>query len=169
MWDHPDTIPAKPEFGNYFLQIDRTFFLVITDNKECFRNQNKNGVLRYLFPRKWQYCVGESVYRDPFLKTPVYGNYLTNQSYIMEQSYSLNESYTLMDDGGNSFAYPVIELLERGLYYVPQFTSNADLYDYQFQCDLLPLLKKYQEIAFIDTQRENTISSHIKTLLLIPG
>lgn len=58
---------------------------------------NKNGVLRYLFPRKWQYCVGESVYRDPFLKTPVYGNYLTNQSYIMEQSYSLNESYTLID------------------------------------------------------------------------
>lgn len=122
---------------------------------------NKNGVLRYLFPRKWQYCVGESVYRDPFLKTPVYGNYLTNQSYTMEQSYSLNESYTLMDGGENSFAYPVIELLERGLYYVPQFTSNADLYDYQFQCDLLPLLKKYQEIAFIDTQRENTISSKV--------
>ncbi|MDE7325646.1 MAG: hypothetical protein K2N63_05105, partial [Lachnospiraceae bacterium] len=110
---------------------------------------NENGVLRYLFPRKWQYCVGESVYRDPVYKTPVYGNYLTHQACAVREG------------GDGSEAYPVIELLEKGLYYVPQFASNADLFDYQFHCDLLPLLKRYQEIAFIDTHRENTISSKI--------
>ncbi len=100
---------------------------------------SENGVLRYLFPRKWPYCVAEPVhhYREGFF----------------------HENQHRMQNAGSMADYPVIELLEKGLYYVPQFTKNADLFDYQFHCNLMPVLKRYSEIAFIDTQRGNALSS----------
>ena len=112
---------------------------------------NENGVQRYLFPRKWPYCVSETVtaYGDSAYVNLSCADYLPNFA----------GSFCEM---GNCFEkYPIIELLERGLYYVPQFTKNADLYDYQFHFNLLPHLQRYQEIAFIDTNRENTISSKV--------
>lgn len=102
---------------------------------------NENGVLRYLFPRKWLYRVAESAesWRERF---------------FFEGSH---------DWGGEGSIdnYPVIELLEKGLYYVPQFTQNPDLFDYQFHSNLLPMLRSYPDIAFIDTQKENSISSKV--------
>lgn len=102
---------------------------------------NENGVLRYLFPRKWLYRVAESaeVWRERFF----FGG-----SHVRYGKSSTED-------------YPVIELLEKGLYYVPQFTQNPDLFDYQFHCNLLPMLQSYSEIAFIDTQKENSISSKV--------
>ncbi len=97
---------------------------------------SKNGVLRYLYPRKWLYRVAEAA--------DGYGRFGED-----------------VRRHGNTGDYPVIELLEKGLYYVPQFTKNADLFDYQFYCDLMPVLKQYSEIAFIDTQRGNAISSKL--------
>lgn len=104
---------------------------------------SENGVFRYLFPRKWLYRVAEPThgYGDGVLLSGVH-----------EPA-----------RGRDTQDYPVIELLEKGLYYVPQFTKNADLFDYQFHCNLMPVLQKYSEIAFIDTQKGNTISS--KTIL----
>lgn len=100
---------------------------------------SKDGVLRYLFPRKWLYRVAE----------PVHGY---GQGRYQEELHHMSRQRCADD-------YPVIELLEKGLYYVPQFTENADLYDYQFHCNLLPVLRKYSEIAFIDTRRGDALSS----------
>lgn len=103
---------------------------------------NENGVTRYLFPRRWLYRVAEV---NPGAECFFHGG-----SNGMEQGRAPGE-------------YPVIEVLEKGLYYVPQFTKNPDLFDYQFHFNLLPMLEDCPDIAFIDTRRENSISS--KTIL----
>jgi len=136
---------------------------------------NENGVLRYLSPRKWLYCVSEAVtaYGNSAYGNLSYtdcpprfsGNFCETENYCENKDfYIMGNPYRKKENrrgGGIQNAYPVIELLEKGLYYVPQFTENADLYDYQFHFNLLPLLRRYQEIAFIDTHRENTLSSKV--------
>ena len=71
---------------------------------------------------------------------------------------------------GNQKAYyirknhAVVEVMEDRLYYIPQIARKPDLFDYEFRCNLLPVLNSYQnreEIAFIDTGLKNSISSKI--------
>ena len=60
--------------------------------------------------------------------------------------------------------YTAVEVIKNGLYYVPVLSENPDLFDYEFNCSMVPMLEKFQaedKIAFIDTGRKNNISSNV--------
>lgn len=108
---------------------------------------NVNGVSRYLFPEcmtkgvaeKDIYCLGQGIFEHPECRR-------NQKAYHVQKNYAM------------------VEVMEDSLFYVPQLTRNADLFDYEFRCNLMPVLASCQNqggIAFIDTSLENSISSKI--------
>lgn len=108
---------------------------------------NANGISKYIFPEcmskgvaeQEAYCLGHRVFDHPACRRN-------------EKAFRTYKDYA------------VVEAIEDSLYYVPQIAQNAELFDFDFQCRLLPVLNScaaQNGIAFIDTSLENSISSKI--------
>ncbi len=107
---------------------------------------NVRGISRCLFPK----CTAGKVAEEPY--------YFGRETDVSGKN-GLKAIRKLGD-------YRAVEVLQNGLYYVPILSKNPDAFDYEFHCSVLPVLKRFRtgdELAFIDTGRENNISS--KTIL----
>ncbi|MDE7299822.1 MAG: hypothetical protein K2N94_13540, partial [Lachnospiraceae bacterium] len=107
---------------------------------------NVSGISRYLFPK----CISGKVAEDPY--------YFGQESPAAWRG-SRKACRRLGD-------YKAVEVLQNGLFYVPILSKNPDTFDYEFHCGVLPVLERFHtedELAFIDTGKENNISS--KTIL----